>query len=258
VLVVYLYRAQQRIASRGLVRALTGIRVALLVLMFVLLGRPRVPVAARARVGRDAVGVDRPEPSMAHVDRQMTPAERLHWADALDLLPPNARPGKLGRHLADLSAVRAELAAMRDRSMLAGGDAEPRARINDLAGEVQAWHAQLQAVAGRIEQEPAVASAGAGAGADAAEPLDALRTAAADVKAAAEQGGVARRVRAGRRRRALGRDPEEARRRPRRLAARRRGAPTRRSSPTAAATPPCRRRWPRWPASRASSWRWRR
>src|SRR4051812_21498028 len=39
-LVVYLYRAQQRIASRRLVRTLTAIRLAIVALMFVLLAGP--------------------------------------------------------------------------------------------------------------------------------------------------------------------------------------------------------------------------
>ena len=56
--------------------------------------------------------------SMGHADAQMTPTERLHWADALGLLPAGAKPGKLNRHIAELTALRADLAYLESRSQL--------------------------------------------------------------------------------------------------------------------------------------------
>src|SRR5215207_9829575 len=94
-LVYYLYRAQQRIASKRLVTTLTAIRLTLIALMFVLLAGPVYQWRHTRESGGTLWLVVDQSLSMDHADAQMTPAERLRWADALGLLPDNARPGKL-------------------------------------------------------------------------------------------------------------------------------------------------------------------
>ncbi len=88
--IFYLYRAQKRIASPRLVKTLTAIRLAIVVLMFVLLAGP-VYQWRHVRNSRPTLWVliDQ-STSMARADHQMSQAERLVWARALKLLPTDA------------------------------------------------------------------------------------------------------------------------------------------------------------------------
>jgi hypothetical protein len=88
--IFYLYRAQRRIAPPRLVKTLTAIRLAIVVLMFVLLAGP-VYQWRHVRNSRPTlwVLVDQ-STSMARADHQMSQAERLAWARALKLLPTDA------------------------------------------------------------------------------------------------------------------------------------------------------------------------
>src|SRR5437016_380962 len=102
-LIVWLYRAQQKIASRRLVGALTAIRILLVAAMFVLLLQPAVRWVHRSSSAGtlwlmlDGTG------SMATTDPQSTPTERLRWAEALEYLPADARPVKLDQAVANLT-----------------------------------------------------------------------------------------------------------------------------------------------------------
>jgi hypothetical protein len=146
-LVFYLYRAQQRIASRRLVGLLTAIRLTLIVLMFVLLAGP----VYQWRHTRDNSGtlwlVMDQSLSMDHADGQMTPAERLQWADALGLLPEGARPGKLDRHIAELAALRAQLVYLASRAQLPTTDAQELQKQRDASAE------RIKNLCGQIERE---------------------------------------------------------------------------------------------------------
>src|SRR4051812_44253294 len=107
-LVVYLYRAQQRVASRRLILLLTAIRVALMLLVLALLAGPVYQWRRTADAGGTLFVLLDQSPSMAHVDRQAPPVERLRWADALGLISPDLRPAKTDRPEAALPAPRPE------------------------------------------------------------------------------------------------------------------------------------------------------
>jgi hypothetical protein len=111
-LVFALYRAQRRMALPRLVGALTGIRLALIAMVFSLLLRPlwvwqqktTEPPALWVLVDQSL--------SMAQKDQQASPIERLRWADALGLLPPGMQRRGLDRQAAILAAVRDRVAVL--------------------------------------------------------------------------------------------------------------------------------------------------
>lgn len=180
-MVYYLYRAQRRIASKGIITALTTIRIVLMVLMFVLLAGPVYQWRHTSEAGGTLWVVFDQSTSMDHADRQMTPVERLRWADGLGLIPPEARPGKLDRAVASLVALRADLAHLESRSQLASAERDEQRRIAAFAKRAQAWNEQFQSLIGRVEQDPAAKAAN-----DAAL-VPALREAAQAMKAGVDK-----------------------------------------------------------------------
>src|SRR4028118_2210914 len=96
-MVFYLYRAQRQVASKRIIGVLTTIRVVLMLLMFVLLAGPVYQWRHTSESGGTLWVVFDQSTSMDHADKQMTPVERLRWADGLGLIPPEARPRQLDR-----------------------------------------------------------------------------------------------------------------------------------------------------------------
>ena len=157
-MVYYLYRAQQRIASRRIINVLTTIRILLMLLMFLLLAGPVYQWRHTSESGGTLWVVFDQSTSMDHADRQMTPVERLRWADSLGLIPREARPSKLDRQVASLAALRADLAHLESRSQLVTEERDESKRVAALAKQVQSWNEQFQSLVGRVEQDPAAKS----------------------------------------------------------------------------------------------------
>ncbi|CAA9378309.1 MAG: hypothetical protein AVDCRST_MAG64-445 [uncultured Phycisphaerae bacterium] len=176
-MVFYLYRAQRRIASKRVIAALTTIRIALMLLMFVLLAGPVYQRSHTSESGGTLWVVFDQSGSMDHADRQMSPVERLRWADGLGLLPAGARPSKLDRQVASLAALRADLAHLETRSQLASAEKDEQKRVAEFAKGVQGWNEQFQSLIGRVEQDPAAKAAP-----DGAALVTSLREAAGTVK----------------------------------------------------------------------------
>src|SRR6476646_8431960 len=91
-LVVYLYSAQQKVASRAIVVTLTTIRLLLVLLMFVLLAGLSVRWSRTGSSGGTLWIVVDASGSMKQSDPRATPVEKLRWADALGYLPADFRP----------------------------------------------------------------------------------------------------------------------------------------------------------------------
>src|SRR3954466_3128905 len=146
-LVVYLYRAQQKVASRAVVVPLTTIRLLLVLLMFVLLAGLSVRWSRTASSGGTLWLLVDSSASMGQSDPRATPVEKLRWADALGFLPADFRPSKLDRQAARLGALRADRAYLRSRGELPSttGDASGRA---EFAAAVREWGDRLRAASG--------------------------------------------------------------------------------------------------------------
>lgn len=112
-MILLLYRAQRRAASHRLVAVLTFVRLALIVLTFALLFRP---VWVWSQISSNPptlwVLIDQSQ-SMAQVDRQATPAEQLHWADALGSVDHGKTFSHLDSSIARLSAFHDDLPNLR-------------------------------------------------------------------------------------------------------------------------------------------------
>ncbi len=151
---VYLYRAQQRIASRRVINALTTIRVLLIVLMFVML----IGLSVRwTRVGNSSGSlwlVIDTSGSMAQADAQATPLERLRWADSLGLLPADARSPKRDRSVARLQCLRDDLSYLKSRGELAVEDSEAGKRGDVQGASLRAWNDRAIQLAKELKGEP--------------------------------------------------------------------------------------------------------
>jgi hypothetical protein len=152
-MVAYLYRAQQRVASRRVVAVLTALRLVLVLLAFVLLaGLGLRWKRTGASGGTLWVVVDR-SGSMDHADPQATPLEKLRWADALGFLPPEARPAKLGRCAERLAAVGAELPHLRTRGELVNDPTGAARQAADFATALRGLGDRIRTVADELEHE---------------------------------------------------------------------------------------------------------
>ncbi|HEY2589872.1 MAG TPA: hypothetical protein VGI81_29275 [Tepidisphaeraceae bacterium] len=157
--VVYLYTAQQKIASRKVVNALTAIRILLVLLVVgLLLGPVRQWAYTRHSSGTLWVVVDQ-SLSMKQTDPQSSDLERLRWADALGKLPPDAQPSPLGLSVTRLAALRDGLDHLRadaDHLIGEGDDTKPR---DALAGRLVEWQRDLASVADVLSNDSQVRSA---------------------------------------------------------------------------------------------------
>jgi hypothetical protein len=179
-MVVYLYRAQRRVASPGVVAVLTALRITLVLLAFVLLAGPAV---RWKRVGSSGgtlwVVVDQ-SGSMAQADPQATPVEKLRWADALGFLPADTRASKLDRAAARLSALRGDLVHLRIRGELATDGRAAAKEVSEYAASLRASGDSLRALADDVEKDPQGPRA-------AADVCKAVRLAAQRVNEAADK-----------------------------------------------------------------------
>ena len=159
--VVYLYTAQQKIANRKVVNALTAIRIILVLLVIaLLLGPVRQWSHTRHSSGTLWVVLDE-SMSMRQKDPQSSDAERLRWADALGYLPEDLRPSRSGLAANQLVALRDDLEHFRsdaDRLMPDQSDAKPR---EALATHLVEWRTKLNGVADELSSDPPAKSAAA-------------------------------------------------------------------------------------------------
>lgn len=155
-LVVYLYRAQQKIASKRAIMALTAIRFALVLLTFLLLAGITLQWTRTGSSGGTLWLVMDQSGSMAMADQQATDVEKIRWADSLGLLPPDTRPSKLDRRIAQIKALRGDLAFLRTRGELAVEAKDVEKAKNLFVSAATAWHEKLTAIADETEEDPAV------------------------------------------------------------------------------------------------------
>jgi hypothetical protein len=153
-LVAYLYRAQRQVASRGVVVTITIIRVLLVGLMLVVLAGLSVRWDRTASTGGTLWVLVDTSASMTLRDARATDLEKLRWADALGLLPPDVRPSKLDRQLARLTAARSNLSHLRAHHDLPGTD---RAAA---AASLREWADGVRATADELSKDPAGQRAG--------------------------------------------------------------------------------------------------
>ena len=142
-LVVYLYRAQQKITSRGVIVALTTIRLMLVGLMLVLLAGVSVRWSRTGASGGTLWVLVDNSASMALGDPRATAVEKLRWADALGYLPGDFRASKLDRQVARLSALRADLNYLRARGELAPDPKDGAREVTEFAGALRDWGDRL-------------------------------------------------------------------------------------------------------------------
>jgi hypothetical protein len=144
--VLYLYSAQQKIAHRSIVAALTTIRIVLVLMVIaLLLGPVRQWVHTRHSNGSLFILVDQ-SLSMQNKDPQATDRERLAWAAALGYLPKDLQPGSVDVDVNRLVALRDDLDHFRS-------DADQQ---QPFATHLADWNKNLDAVATDLEPDPQV------------------------------------------------------------------------------------------------------
>jgi hypothetical protein len=150
VAVVYLYAAQQKIAAKSVVNWLTTIRILLVLLVIaLLLGPVRQWAHTHHSNGTLWVLIDQ-SMSMQQKDPQSTEAERLHWADALSLLPPGVHPSRVSVSLNRLTALRDDLEHHRL------GDGSDKRQREALATHLVDWKTQLGTVSDQLANDASV------------------------------------------------------------------------------------------------------
>jgi hypothetical protein len=142
VMVFYLYREQQKIASRRIVHWLTAIRIALVMLLMLLLLRPLRQWTSTSNTGGALWVLIDQSLSMKQTDPQASKIEQLRSAEALGYLPAEVRPSKLDRLTAQLIALRAELQYLQTSS-----DASQQ------GVQMKRWADQLAELAANIEKD---------------------------------------------------------------------------------------------------------
>ena len=160
-LVVYLYTAQQKIASRAIINTLTVIRTLLVLLVFAMLLGPVYQQAHTTHShGTLWVLLDQ-SMSMRQTDPQSSLQERLRWADALGYLPAELRPPHLGVSVNRLTALREDVECFRSQAGHLTGDANDRNQREALAHELGDWSTKLASVANDLGNDPQVKSSAA-------------------------------------------------------------------------------------------------
>ncbi len=170
---IYLYLAQQRIATRRVVVTLTVLRALLILLMFVVLVSPVREFSHTSTNGGSLWLVLDQSGSMAQSDPQARPQEKLRWADAAGLLPPNFRASSLDRPAVKLTGLREDANYLQSLTAVPVEDKDARRRVDDLVKGLKRWNNQLTATIDGIEKDP-LCKTDAGA----AATIKPLRTAA--------------------------------------------------------------------------------
>jgi len=181
VLIYYLYTAQRQIASRRIVGWLTAIRIALIALLAVLLLRPLWVWHRTHQTGETLWVVLDQSLSMGQKDAQALPIERLRWADGLGLLPPEARPSKLDRSQARLSALHDELLHLQRQNHAAADEKDAAAQRDAFVDSLRTWNEHLNDLITQLGKDPAAQ------GSDAAPILRDLREGAGQMAEAIGQ-----------------------------------------------------------------------
>jgi hypothetical protein len=155
VAVVYLYRAQQKIASRAIVNTLTVVRTLLVLLVFALLLGP-VLQWSRARHSNGTLWVLADQSlSMRQTDPQSAPEERLRWADALGYLPSDLNPPRLDVQAARLAALRDDIEFLKAQGGPLLDDEKGQKERDQLSRSMSDWSAKLGQVIDAIDKDPA-------------------------------------------------------------------------------------------------------
>jgi hypothetical protein len=170
---IYLYLAQQRIATRRIVVTLTILRSLLILLMFIVLVSPVRQFTHTATNGGSLWMVLDQSGSMAQSDPQARREEKLRWADATGLLPAGLRTSSLDRPAVKLIALREDANYLQGLTSIPAEDKDARKRVDDLVKGLKKWNNQLTATIDGIEKDP-LGKSDAGA----AATIKPLRTAA--------------------------------------------------------------------------------
>jgi hypothetical protein len=153
-MIYYLYSAQRQVASARIVKWLTAIRMALIVLLAVLLLRPLWVWSETHKAGETLWVVLDQSLSMGQKDPQSTAVERVRWADALGLLPADSRQSRLDRAAARLSALHDELLDLQ-RHKTAGADEKESASLaENFVQTLKTWNENLIDITTRLEKDP--------------------------------------------------------------------------------------------------------
>jgi hypothetical protein len=151
---IYLYLAQQRIATQRVVVTLTILRSLLILLMFLVLLSPvRQFMHTSTNGGSLWLMLDQ-SGSMAQSDPQANPVEKLRWADAAGFLPPTFRTSSLDRPAVKLIALREDANYLQGLTAIPAEDKDARKNVDDLVKGLKRWNNQLTATIDGIEKDP--------------------------------------------------------------------------------------------------------
>lgn len=154
VLIYYLYAAQRQIASRRIVAWLTGLRLALIALLAILLLRPLWVWHRTQQRGETLWVVLDQSLSTGQKDSQALPIERLRWADALRLLPPDVRASKLDRCQARLGALHDELLHLQRQNYAAGDQKQAARQHEEFVDALKIWNEHLNDLIAHVSSDP--------------------------------------------------------------------------------------------------------
>ncbi len=159
-LVIWLYHAQQRIASRWVIVTLTAIRTLLLVLMMIVLLQPALRWTRTTHSAGTLWLMLDDSQSMTMIDPQATPVERLRWADALGLLPEDMRTARPDYQLANLICLRQELFGMRPVASAISGVSSPDdpAQVQKFIAGLKEWRVHFKDALKELSKDPALAA----------------------------------------------------------------------------------------------------
>lgn len=153
--VIYLYRAQQTIASRAIVMTLTIVRTLLVLLVAALLLGPAFQWSRGRHSGGTLWVLADQSLSMRQTDPQSTPLERLRWADALGYLPSELPVNRLHVQVARLAALHDDVEYFKSRAASMLDDQKGQQRVAELTVSMSEWAAKLDQVIDAIGKDPA-------------------------------------------------------------------------------------------------------
>ncbi len=150
----YLYRAQARVASRPIIITLTVIRIALIAMAILILLSPVRQFIHNGTSGGSLWLVLDQSASMGQADPQASPVEKLRWADAAGILPPDLRTSALDRQAARLTALRGDAAYLQSLTSVPAEEQDARAKLDVIIRNLKKWNAELTGVADAFEKDP--------------------------------------------------------------------------------------------------------
>ena len=156
-LIIYLYRAQRKLISSRIATGLTLCRIGLIILLFILFLQPALQwTHSRTSSGELWLLVDQ-SPSMQSTDPQSSPAERLHWAEALGYLSRTARPAKPDLLLAAFTATTSELSTIRPTSSTLSTPVTAQQdldRVSAFSSPLTTWSKNLDTLRAALAADP--------------------------------------------------------------------------------------------------------